>query len=94
MADREKMAVVWKRILFSYLEFECNRSTISCVYLTVFMQRAQLHIQSSDYDEIGTIGGDGEAVYCFYQNSNPRRCSLRNQEIDRRPERRSAIVAT
>jgi hypothetical protein len=45
VADREKIVVLWKRILFSYLESVYSRSTIPGIYLTVFMQRAQLHLQ-------------------------------------------------
>jgi hypothetical protein len=70
MAHREKIAALWKCILFSYLEFEYSRSTTPGVYLTVFMQRAQPHLQNLGSHEICTMDGDDEAVYCFYENSN------------------------
>jgi hypothetical protein len=52
MAHREKIAALWKCILFSYLEFEYSRSTTPGVYLTVFMQRAQPHLQNLGSHEI------------------------------------------
>jgi hypothetical protein len=54
MAHGEKIARLWKRILFSYLEFEYSRNTILGVSLMVFMRRAQLHLQKLGSDEIGT----------------------------------------
>jgi hypothetical protein len=70
MTNREKIAAVWKPTLFSYLEFKYSRSTIMGFYLMVFMRQAQLHIQSLDCNEISTMGGNDEAVYSFYENSN------------------------
>jgi hypothetical protein len=70
VTDQERIAALWKRILFSYLESEYSRSTILGVSLKVFMRRTQLRLQELAFNEIGTMSGDGEAVHCSYENSN------------------------
>jgi hypothetical protein len=49
VANRENVVALWKRILFPYLGFKYSRSTIPGIYLTVFVQRAQPHLQKLGY---------------------------------------------